>query len=77
MRSRLAEQTFITLKNAWVCETPAWNGGNSLSNAGPPPGPDVIAHASAVEQRYQTWFDMNPSLTIVDRVLFSGTGGTE
>ncbi|MCH8896479.1 MAG: hypothetical protein IH927_09500 [Proteobacteria bacterium] len=48
-----------------------------LIERGPPPGPDVIAHASAVEQRYQTWFDMNPSLTIVDRVLLSGAGGTE
>ncbi len=42
-----------------------------------PSGPDVVEEASAVEQRYQTWFDMNPSLTKDDRVLLSVTRGTE
>jgi ribosomal protein L11 methyltransferase len=33
--------------------------------------------ASAVEQRYQTWFDMKPSVTMHDWVLLSGTRGTK
>ncbi len=42
-----------------------------------PPGPDVVEEASAVELRYQTWFDMNPSLTMDDWALLSVTRGTE
>ena len=33
--------------------------------------------ASAVEQRYQTWFDMKPSVTMDNWVLLSGTRGTK
>ena len=33
--------------------------------------------ASAVEQCYQKWFDMNPSVTMEDWVLLSGTRSTE
>lgn len=53
-----------------------WNGSNSSLNRRPP-GPDVVAEASAVELRYQTWFDMNPSLTMDDWALLSVTRGTE
>lgn len=42
-----------------------------------PPGPDVVEEASAVELRYQKWFDTNPTLNMDDWVLLSVTRGTE